>query len=152
MIQKKARSRRKPARDAAPVPETVGVLVEAVRSKKASNVVVMDLRGLTDVADFFVLCTADVDVHARAILDAVREALVPFGRDPWHVEGEESLNWVLVDFVDTVVHIFREDARQFYGLEEMWADAPRVPFPDVPPRVGEILHAGSLPPADNPRS
>lgn len=130
MIQKKARSGRKPARGESAVPESLGLLVEAVRSKKAEDVVVLDLRGLTDVADFFLICTAAADTHARAILDSAREALRPLKRRPWHVEGEDSLSWVLVDFVDTVVHVFQEDARRFYALEEMWGDARRVPIPE----------------------
>jgi ribosome-associated protein len=112
-----------------PLPSHIARLVEAVQSKQARNPVVLDLRSSTDVADFFLICSADVDVHARAISDAAASALVP-DRKPWHVEGAGSLNWVLIDFVDTVVHVFREDARRFYGLEEIWADAPRTEFPD----------------------
>lgn len=112
-----------------PLPAHIARLVEAVRSKQARNPVLLDLRSSTDVADFFLICSADVDVHARAISDAAACALEP-ERTPWHVEGADSLNWVLIDFVDTVVHVFREDARRFYGLEEIWADAPRVELPD----------------------
>jgi len=111
------------------MPAGVDLLVEALRGKKAEGIVLLDVRGLTDVTDLFLICTAEADVHARAILEATVEALEPVGRKPWHVEGEETLNWVLVDFVDIVVHIFREDVRRFYALEEMWADAPRVPLP-----------------------
>ena len=108
------------------------MLVEAAQSKKATDLVVLDLRASTDVTDYFVICTADADVHARAIVDAVSEALIPLGRRPWHVEGQDTLSWVLVDFVDVVVHVFREDARRFYALEEMWADAPRLPLQETP--------------------
>ena len=108
------------------VPQAVALTVEAAESRKARDVLVLDLRALTDIADYFVICTADANTHARAIVEAVSEALHPLDRRPWHIEGEQALTWVLVDFVDVVVHVFREDARRFYALEEMWADAPRV--------------------------
>jgi ribosome-associated protein len=142
MVEKKTTTRKKKERRAADVPEAVFVLVEAVQSKKASDVVILDLRGLTDVADFFLLCTADVDTHARAIMDAARDALRSLNRRPWHVEGEDAPNWILIDYVDIVVHTLREDARRFYGLEEMWADAPRVPTPDLSaPKKGKTAAA-----------
>jgi len=115
-----------------PLAQALILLVEAAQSKKATDLVVLDLRASTDVTDYFVICTADADVHARAIVDAVSEALIPLGRRPWHVEGQDTLSWVLVDFVDVVVHVFREDARRFYALEEMWADAPRLPLQETP--------------------
>lgn len=112
-------------------PASVVLTVEALEAKKARDLVVLDLRTLTDVADYFVICTVEADTHARAAVEAVSEALLPIKRHPWHVEGADTLTWVLVDFVDVVVHVFREDARQFYALEEMWADAPRVALPEV---------------------
>ena len=108
------------------LPESVRLTVEAALSKKATDLVLLDMRQSTDVTDFFVICTADADIHAQAITDAVSEALKPIGRKPWHVEGRESLSWVLVDFVDTVVHVFRPEARVFYSLEDIWGDAKRV--------------------------
>jgi ribosome-associated protein len=113
-------------------PEHVGLVVEAVLNMKGLDVAALDLRGSTDVTDFFVICSAEASVHARAISEAAREALLSLDRKPWHIEGTEGLNWVLIDFVDIVVHIFREDARQFYGLEDIWADAPRLPIPNLP--------------------
>ena len=124
------RAEEKPAKTAVPPPDAVNLIVEAARSKSAVDIVVLDVRAATDVADFFMICSAQADVHARAIVDAVRDALEPIGRKAWHVEGVESLTWVLVDFVDVVVHVFRDDARHFYALEEMWADAVRVPLPE----------------------
>ena len=115
----------------ASAPPSLALVVEALESRKAQEIVVLDLRRSTDVTDYFVICTAEADVHARAIVDAVAECLKPLGRGLWHIEGEDSLTWVLVDFVDVVVHIFREEARRFYALEEMWADAPRVHLPET---------------------
>ena len=108
------------------LPESVRLTVEAALGKKATEPVLLDMRRSTDVADFFLICSADADIHAGAITDAVVDALKPIGRRPWHVEGRESLSWVLVDFVDVVVHVFRPEARGYYALEEIWADAERV--------------------------
>jgi ribosome-associated protein len=110
------------------LPQTVELIVEAALDKKASRPVLLDLRGLTDIADFFFICSADADPHALAISGAVDVALKPVNRDPWHIEGKESRSWILIDFVDVVVHIFRNDARDYYALEEVWADAPRIPL------------------------
>jgi ribosome-associated protein len=105
-------------------------IAQAALEKNARDVVIMDLRGSTDVTDFFVICTADADTQSRAIKDSVLDAMMEQGQKPWHVEGAGDLNWLLIDFVDVVVHIFRDDARQFYGLEGIWGDAQRIEVTD----------------------
>lgn len=113
-----------------PITDDITRLVEAAQSKQARDITVLDLRGSSDVTDFFVICTADVDSHARAITDAIVEAQrTATGRKPWHIEGTSMMNWVLIDYVDVVVHIMREDTRKFYGLEEIWGDAKRTDYP-----------------------
>lgn len=96
---------------------------EIAIKKKASDVKILDLRGLTTIADFFVICSADVDVHVKAISDAIVEGLEKNSVKAWHVEGSSALRWVLIDYVDVVVHIFDGQAREFYGLERLWGDA-----------------------------
>lgn len=91
--------------------------------KKATEVTVMDLRKITTMTDFFVLCTADSDTQVKAIVDHIREKMKEKNVRPWHVEGYEQLRWVLLDFVDVVVHVFQKDVRQFYNLEGLWGDA-----------------------------
>jgi len=102
------------------------VLAQAVArlalSKKAGEVVIMDLRGLTTMTDYFVVCSADSDVQIRAIADAVDDGMIAKGAAPWHRESGSS-NWVLLDFVDVVVHIFHRNTRGFYNLEKLWGDA-----------------------------
>src|SRR5690606_2736231 len=99
--------------------------VDAVLSKKAHDVTVMDMRSVSGVADYFVMCTGDSDLQIRAIADAVEENLrTELGERPWHREGYEHLQWVLLDYVDLVVHIFSQEKRAFYGLERLWGDAP----------------------------
>ena len=90
--------------------------------KKAQDVVIMDLRGLTSMADFFVLCSADSDSQAKAIADSVEEGLEKRGTAPWHKELG-SVNWILLDYVDVVLHVFHRSTRSFYNLEKLWGDA-----------------------------
>ncbi len=99
--------------------------VDAVLSKKGRDVVVMDMRAVSGVADFFVVCTGDSELQIKAIADAVEERLKSELRErPWHREGYEHRQWVLIDYVDLVVHVFNEEKRAFYDLERLWGDAP----------------------------
>ena len=85
----------------------------------------MDMRGISGVADLFVLCTGESDVQIRAIAEAVVERIREACNErPWHKEGLDHLQWVLIDYVDLVVHIFNPDKRAFYSLERLWGDAP----------------------------
>jgi ribosome-associated protein len=105
---------------------------EFALSKKASDVVLMDLRKLNAPADFFVLCSADSDTHANAIANAVRDGASDIGVTLWRSEGFRALSWVLLDYFDVVVHVFKKDARQFYNLERLWGDANITPVDDTP--------------------
>ena len=91
--------------------------------KKGYDVKLLDLKGLTTITDFFVICTADSDIQVKAITDHLRNELGKIKIKPWHIEGYENLRWVLVDFVDVIVHIFQPEIRDFYGLERLWGDA-----------------------------
>lgn len=91
--------------------------------KHAKAVTIMDLRGLTSVTDFFVICTGDSAVQVKAIVDHVDDSLRKAGDKPYHIEGYDKSSWVIVDFVDVVAHIFSPSSREYYGLERLWADA-----------------------------
>ena len=91
--------------------------------KHAKDVSIMDLRGLTSVTDFFVIGTGDSPVQVKAIVDHVDDSLRKGGDKPYHIEGYDAFSWVIVDFVDVVVHIFSPASREYYGLERLWADA-----------------------------
>ncbi len=102
--------------------------VDAARAgldKKAEDVLVLDVRGLTSYADYFVLMTAESDRQAGAIADAVDERLKAQGATKVGVEGYESGRWILVDYGDVVAHVLSREARELYDLEGLWADAPR---------------------------
>ena len=103
--------------------EIVDRAVEFMKSKKAQDICVMDLRALTDTTDYFVLCTGMSDTQVRAISEAIVEGMREREEKPWHVEGLEEGQWVLVDFVDVVFHVFLPEVREFYNLERLWGDA-----------------------------
>jgi len=96
---------------------------DVIFTKKGFNVFVIDLRKLVTFTDYFVVCSADSDTQVKAIADQVDKALSDDGIKCWHKEGLKALSWVLLDYVDVVVHIFRKDAREFYNLEKLWGDA-----------------------------
>ncbi|MBI2619502.1 MAG: ribosome silencing factor [Ignavibacteriales bacterium] len=100
-------------------------------SKKARNVVLMDLRKKSSATDFFVVCSADSDVQVKSIADAIRDGLEMNGVSMWHSEGLRALQWVLLDYVDVVVHVFHKDVRAFYNLERLWSDAKIHPVEDT---------------------
>lgn len=83
----------------------------------------MDLRKLTTMTDFFVLCTGASDTQVKAIVDHVEESMKSKNVRAWNKEGYGSLKWVLLDYVDVVVHVFQRETREFYGLESFWGDA-----------------------------
>jgi len=91
-------------------------------TKKAGDVVIMDLRKLSPVADFFVICSADSDIQVRAIADAVQEGMEGKGVELWHRETG-SMNWCVLDYVDVVLHVFHRNTRSYYNLEKLWGDA-----------------------------
>ena len=94
-------------------------------TKRAEDVVILDLRGLDGVCDFFVIATGHSEIQVKAIADAVEEGLRERGMKPWHSEGFEARRWVLLDYVDVVVHVFHARAREYYLLDKLWGDAAR---------------------------
>ena len=96
---------------------------EFALEKKALDVKILDLRKLSSVCDFFVICSASVEVHAKAIADWIMENLQKRGINFWHNEGYQACRWILLDYVDVVIHIFLPEVRDFYALEKLWGDA-----------------------------
>jgi ribosome-associated protein len=92
-------------------------------SKKAEDVLLIDLRAVTNFTDFFVVCTGHSDAQLRAIADAVVEGLAAAKHKVWHAEGYEVRSWILLDYVLVVVHLFLPETRQYYALEKLWGDA-----------------------------
>ena len=90
--------------------------------KKALDVKIIDVRKITTLTDFFVLCTSESEPQTRAITDHIYEQMKEEGIKAWHIEGYENLNWVLLDFVNIVVHVFSRESRDYYDIERLWAD------------------------------
>lgn len=105
--------------------------MEFALSKKAEDVLMLDLRKITTLTDFFVICTGRSDTQVKAIADAVVEGAKREKLGVYHVEGLEARSWVLIDLVDVVVHVFKPQTRQYYQLERLWRDAPAEEFGDV---------------------
>jgi ribosome-associated protein len=104
--------------------------IEAARDKKATDLVVLDLRKTGAFTDFFVICTGGNPRQVHAIADGVEQALKTRQVRPAHVEGYERAEWVLVDYFDFIVHVFSPNARAFYGLERLWGNAARMEIPN----------------------
>ena len=105
-------------------------LAEAARDRNAENVVALEVGRLTSFADAFVLATAGSDRQARAVADAVTEAMQQAGSKPLGVEGYEEGRWILIDGGDVIVHVFVREAREHYDLDRLWGDAPKIPLPE----------------------
>ena len=105
--------------------ELCNLVVHGMLEKKATNIMVMDLRHVKNsITDFFVICSGNTDTQIAAIADSVDEEVhKASGINPWHQEGRQNREWILLDYVDVVVHVFRKDRRKFYDLESLWGDA-----------------------------
>ncbi len=99
---------------------------ELALEKKCEEIKIIDLRGLTSVTDFFVIITADSERKAKAAAEHIIDELREDGERPMHVEGMDSMHWILLDYIDVVVHIFMPEERSFYDLESLWSEAPAV--------------------------
>jgi len=95
---------------------------ELMMEKKAIDIIIIDVRKITTLTDFFVVCTSESQPQTRAITDHINQKMKEEGVRSWHIEGYEHLDWVLVDFVNIVVHIFSKETREYYELERLWAD------------------------------
>ena len=103
------------------------------RDTNCEDIVVLDLRDVSPVTDYFVICTGSSDRQMRAVGDEICDYGKSEGQRVWHVAGEDSGQWIVLDFVDVVMHIFDESHRKYYDLELIWGDAPRVDWnPDAP--------------------
>jgi ribosome-associated protein len=96
------------------------------QDRNARAPLVLDLRGLSDATDFFLIASGDSDVHVRAISDNVLKGLSSEGTKPAGIEGQRAARWVLLDYIDMVIHLFHPAVREFYQLERLWGDAPML--------------------------
>jgi ribosome-associated protein len=120
------------------------VIIKAIQDKKGESIVSLDMRKIPEaVADFFIICEAGVNVQVKAIADSVEDLVrKECGEAPYRHEGYQALQWVLIDYVNVVVHIFQRDTRKFYRLEEMWSDGVMMEHPDELPRPPAVKQKG----------
>ncbi len=100
--------------------------LELCQERNARDAILLDLRGLSDATDFFLIASGNSDVHVRAISDHIMNGLAAEGLRPAGVEGQRSGRWVLIDYIDVVIHVFHPALREFYQLERLWGDAPTL--------------------------
>jgi ribosome-associated protein len=106
------------------IPGDVNRAIELARDRKATDMILLDLHGLSNATDYFLLVNGTSDTHVRAIADHIIDELRKEGMKADHIEGLRSGRWVLIDYIDFVVHVFHPTAREFYQLERLWGDAP----------------------------
>ncbi|HDO23201.1 MAG TPA: ribosome silencing factor [Nitrospirae bacterium] len=106
--------------------EKARLAVKAAQDKKASEPVILKIKDLTVVADYFVICSGESRTQVGAIVDYIEERLSKAGETPRSIEGANYKNWVLIDYGDVIVHVFESETRYYYDLEKLWLDAPII--------------------------
>jgi ribosome-associated protein len=124
--------------------EKTRLCATAADSKKAADIVVLDIQPLSSVADHFLICSGSSDRQVQAIADAIKEELSKQGEKPLAIEGYQEGTWILIDCVDLVIHIFDEETRRFYDLERLWGRAGRVDIPGLDNAPAVYLSPHSL--------
>ena len=101
------------------------LIVHGIQEKKGNDIVRLDLRNINNsIADYFIICHAESSTQVKAIADSIQDEIYrATGEDPVHKEGFEHAEWILLDYLDVVVHVFKTDKREFYGIEDLWGDA-----------------------------
>ena len=105
-------------------------------SKKAEKVISIDLRELTSITDFFLICSANTEIQVKSIADANRRGTP---HKPWRLEGYENQRWILLDYVDVIAHIFKTNERNYYNLDKLWADAPLYEIVDDDKKISDSI-------------
>ncbi len=120
LISRMAKKRKSPNSE-----KLAQTIVKGMQEKKAAEIMIMDLRKVKNaVADFFVICSGNSDKQLDAIADSIDEVVLKeLKENVWHMEGKNTKEWVLLDYIDVVAHVFRKDKREFYALEKLWGDA-----------------------------
>jgi ribosome-associated protein len=121
---KKTTTRKKAVASSDPIRKLALAAAQLAIEKKATNVKLIDLRAVTPITDYFIVASGSSDTQVKAIADHVIAEMRKHDLAPWKSEGWDAKQWIIIDFVDIVVHIFHESAREFYNLERLWADAP----------------------------
>lgn len=111
--------------------EKLKLIIRAAEDKKAEDITVLDLKNLSSIADYFIICTAVTNTQVRAVVDHIEESLGKKGLHPARIEGYTVSEWVLMDYIDVIVHVFQPEVREYYALERLWIDAPRIEIDEL---------------------
>ena len=106
--------------------ELFETIVQTLEDKKAKEIRILEIKDISVLTDYFIVCTGTSTTHIKSLADAVDEKLSQAGREPFHIEGYKTARWILMDYGEVVVHIFHSDEREFYDLERLWADAKQI--------------------------
>lgn len=106
-------------------------IVKILDSKKGMDITGIDIRDLTTIGDYFILVTGTSSPHVKALAEEVEDTLAKEGVEPRRIEGAQSAVWILMDYQDVILHIFTKETREFYNMERLWADAPRMEFSGI---------------------
>jgi len=120
------------------------LMARAASARRAERPVVLDLRELTLICDYFVICSGRSTVHTRAITDAIQQAADEACMERHHREGGRDAKWIVLDYGDVVVHVFGPETREFYDLERLWREARSVPVPEEGVEEGSPREAASV--------
>ena len=101
-------------------------IAKIAQDKKAHDIVILDMRKISNITDFFIICSGKSTRQVKAIADYLLQKLKEFGHKVWHIEGYQYAFWVLLDCSDVIVHLFHTSTREFYDLERLWGDAPQI--------------------------
>ena len=99
---------------------------EAADDKKATDIVILDVRSLTTIADYFVFCNGNSELQVKAIAESIEEKLAEKGIFPQNIAGKGENRWVLMDYADVIVHVFHKEDREYYELDRLWGDAEKI--------------------------
>jgi ribosome-associated protein len=124
------------------LPSQVQCAIDAAHDRKGTDVVVLDLGPADGFTDYFVIVTGQNTRQIQAISDSVRASLAEKGQKPAHIEGGDRAGWILLDYLDFIVHIFSPDTRAFYALERLWGSADRIEIPEPATPLGKGLRTG----------
>jgi len=108
----------------------IDIVIEKIREKKCSNLVKLDVGEVTDLTEAFIICTSYSDIQSRAVVDAISEELKKKKKYTHSIEGYEIAKWILMDYIDFVIHIFQPEQREYFNLERLWGDVKRKEYED----------------------
>lgn len=112
----------------------LNTIAQAIYDKKGSNILALDVRGISSLADYVIIAEGNIDRHLKALAHAVKDALFDIGQKPIYVEGEQAGDWIVMDYGEVIVHLFLPDYREKYALEELWKEANIVDLQIVIPK------------------